>query len=89
VAQHAGLSRRILERRFIAAFGHSPGQEIVGARLRFVKSLLVDTDLPVYRIAEQAGFPHAEYLNATFKQKTGLTPRAYRVQMNATNGPRA
>lgn len=84
VAQQAGLSRRNLERRFCAAFGHSPGQEIIAARMRLVKSLLVETDLPLYRIAEQAGFRHAEYLNRKFKQQTGTTPRTYRLQMQTT-----
>jgi AraC-like DNA-binding protein len=38
-------------------------------------------NLPLYRIAEQTGFTHAEYLNVAFKRETGLTPRGYRQQM--------
>lgn len=89
VAKSAGLSRRELERRFFTAFGHSPGQEIIAARLRTVKSLLVDTALPLYRVAEAAGFTHPEYLNVAFKRQTGMTPRRYREQMRGTARPAA
>ena len=81
VARTAGLSRRELERRFLSAFGHSPGREILNVQIHVVKSLLTETDWPLYRIAEKAGFAHAEYLNVAFKRRTGLTPRGYRVQM--------
>lgn len=81
VARTAGLSRRELERRFLAAFGHSPGQEILAVQMHTVKALLTDTDWPLYRVAEKAGFTHAEYLNVAFKRHTGLTPRRYRLQM--------
>jgi AraC-like DNA-binding protein len=30
---------------------------------------------------EKAGFRHAEYLNVAFKRQTGMTPRAYRLQI--------
>lgn len=81
VARAAGLSRRELERRFLAAFGHAPGQEIMAVQLHAVKTLLTETDWPLYRIAEKAGFTHAEYLNVAFKRQSGMTPRAYRLQM--------
>lgn len=83
VARAVGMSRRELERGFVSAFGHAPGREIIAARLRTVKSLLVDTDLTLYQIAEAAGFRHAEYLNVAFKRQTGMTPGRYREQMRA------
>jgi LacI family transcriptional regulator len=81
IARIAGLSRRDLERRFAAAFGHSPGQEKLAVQLRTVKAMLTETDWPLYRIAEKAGFRHPEYLNVAFKRQTGMTPRGYRLQM--------
>ena len=82
VARAAGLSRRELERRFIAALGHSPGREIATVQIQAVKSLLTETDWPLYRIAEKTGFAHPEYLNVAFKRHTGLTPRGYRLQLS-------
>jgi LacI family transcriptional regulator len=84
VARAAALSRRELERRFRASFGRSPGDEMLRTQLQIVKSLLIETDLPLYRIAERAGFAHAEYLNVAFKRETGVTPRTYRLQMGST-----
>lgn len=81
VAAAAGLSRRVLERRFVAAFGHSPGKEILSVQMQAVKSLLTETDWPLYRIAEKTGFSHTEYMHVAFKRHTGMTPRGYRVQM--------
>jgi LacI family transcriptional regulator len=81
VARAAALSRRELERRFVSAFGHSPGQEKLRVRIEAVKKLLTETDWPLYRIAGEVGFTHPEYLNVAFKRHTGLTPRTYRVQM--------
>ena len=82
VARLAGLSRRELERRFLIALGHSPGREIATVQLQAVKSLLTETDWPLYRIADETGFAHPEYLNVAFKRHTGITPRKYRLQMS-------
>ncbi|MGH7947517.1 MAG: XylR family transcriptional regulator [Opitutaceae bacterium] len=84
VAKAAGLSRRELERRFLSALGHSPGREIATVQMQAVKSLLTETDWPLYRIAEKTGFAHPEYLNVAFKRHTGLTPRGYRLQLSRT-----
>jgi LacI family transcriptional regulator len=81
IAKVAGLSRRDLERRFAAVFGHSPGQEVLAVQLQAVKRMLTDTDWPLYQVAEKAGFRHAEYLNVAFKRQTGMTPRTYRLQL--------
>jgi AraC-like DNA-binding protein len=45
------------------------------------KTLLTETDWPLYRVAEAAGYRHAEYFNAAFKRQTGITPGSYRRQM--------
>ncbi|MDO8542767.1 MAG: XylR family transcriptional regulator [Opitutaceae bacterium] len=81
IAKIAGVSRRDLERRFAAVFGHSPGQEVLAVQLQTVKKLLTETDWPLYRVAEKAGFRHPEYLNVAFKRQTGMTPRSYRLQL--------
>jgi LacI family transcriptional regulator len=72
------LSRRVLEQRFQRLLGRTPREEILNVRLARVKQLLGDTDLPLYLIAERAGFEHAEYLSVVFKRETGKTPRAFR-----------
>jgi len=73
------ISRSTLERRFRASLGHSPHEEIQRARLKRVKVLLRETDWPLARIAEDAGFEHSEYMMVQFKRETGLTPTQWRV----------
>lgn len=72
------LSRRVLEQRFRRLLGHTPHEEILQVRLSRVKQLLVETDLPLYLIAERAGFDHVEYLSVVFRRETGRTPSAFR-----------
>jgi LacI family transcriptional regulator len=69
-----------LQRRFEKALGHTPQAEIHGQRVQRVKQLLTDTDLPLSRIAELAGFRHLESLCRLFRRRTGRTPGAYRKE---------
>jgi LacI family transcriptional regulator len=81
VARAAGMSRRDLERKFRASFGHAPGEALLRTQLKAVKTMLTETNLPLYRIAEKTGFTHPEYLNVVFKREMGMTPRTYRLTM--------
>src|SRR5581483_9436011 len=78
IARGAGLSRRVFERRFAAHFGRAPKAEIQRLRLERVKSLLVETDWPLDRIAEKTGYRHMEYLHVVFTEKFGVTPGKFR-----------
>ncbi len=79
-ARHAGLSRRLFERRFKATVGRSPGQEIVRLKIEAAKERLRTTDQTLQQIAEEIGFTSGIYLSEIFKNKTGLSPGAYRRQ---------
>jgi len=78
VARAAGLSRRVLERRFVNLLGRSPKAEVTRLRIQRAKELLRETDWTLAEIAERTGYKHAEYLHAVFSQQTGMTPGAYR-----------
>lgn len=78
VMKSVSLSRRVLEQRFRKLLGRSPHEEILHLRLGRVRQLLTETDLPLYVIAERAGFEHVEYLSVVFKRETGISPRAFR-----------
>ena len=80
VARQSGVSRRVLERRFLQALGRSPATEIRRVHLERAKSLLVETDLPIPDVAEAAGFGSPEYLAYMFKVETGQTPLRYRKE---------
>jgi LacI family transcriptional regulator len=74
------VSRRSLERRFRAAFGRTPLDEILRVRLQRAQSLLSGTDLPISAIAEQSGFVTNKQLTTTFQKRLKTSPTAYRRQ---------
>ncbi|MCC7475130.1 MAG: DNA-binding transcriptional regulator [Pirellulales bacterium] len=78
VLQHTGLSRSTLDRRFSSVFGKSAREEISRLRLERVKSLLINTDHPLPKIAELAGFEHSEHMGTLFRHTIGETPGEYR-----------
>lgn len=83
VAAQAGVSRRVLERRFMATLGRTPAAHIAKVRLDHVKRLLADTDLPINDIAEDSGFGSPEYMTYVFRTELGTTPLRYRREVRA------
>jgi len=81
VVQHLRLGQRTLERRFRAALGHGICEEIQRARLDLARRLLVETDLPLQALAEQAGYRDVRRLCEVFRAKLGTTPTTYRRRM--------
>lgn len=80
VLREVPTSRRALESRFKKFLERSPHDEIIKVRIRRVKELLYETDLPLYVIAEKTGFEHVEYLSVAFNREEGLWPSAFRAQ---------
>lgn len=78
VARRAGVSRRLLERRFLNALGRSPGNEIRRVHLEQAKQLLAQTNMPISDVADAAGFGSPEYFTDLFHRETGMTPLKYR-----------
>jgi LacI family transcriptional regulator len=78
VAAALGISRRTLERRFVAALGRTILDEITRCHLARARQLLVETDLPCYRIAAESGFGSLKSFNRAFSQKEKLTPLRFR-----------
>lgn len=77
-AAAVGVSRRVLERRFLAALGRSPLAMILHERVERAKKLLTTTDLPVSHIAERCGFQSNERLTVNFRASVGVPPATYR-----------
>jgi LacI family transcriptional regulator len=81
VLEHLCLSRATLERRFAAAIGRSPKDEICRVRLERVKQLLAHTDYVLPQIADLTGFKTAAHLSVVFKRQTGLSPSQFREEI--------
>lgn len=74
------LSRSTLERRFKELMGRTPNAEILRVRLESARRALARTDLPVAKVAVNAGFSSISYFSAAFRRATGLSPVAYRAR---------
>ena len=72
--------RRTMERHFTRAVGRSILEEITRCRLDRAKRLLMETDLPVHRVATSSGFPSIQTFNRTFWRAEGRTATAFRYQ---------
>ncbi|MHB8898476.1 MAG: AraC family transcriptional regulator [Thermoguttaceae bacterium] len=81
ILREISVSRSWLERRFQAALGRSPAEEIRRVRLQRATQLLADTELPVPQVAAASGFASREYLAYALKQATGLTPSEFRLRV--------
>jgi LacI family transcriptional regulator len=78
VAAAAGVSRRVLERRFAAQLRASPADYLRRARLERAKALLEETDRPIPEVALAAGFGSPEYLAQAFRTELKISPLRFR-----------
>jgi len=78
VARAAALSRRALERRFRAELGVSILEQIRKERAGNICRLLVETALPVGRIAEMLGFDDVQHFARYFRVAKNMSPLNYR-----------
>lgn len=78
VARAAGLSRRVLEKRFQKTLRRSALQEIRRVRVEQLCRMLVETNEPIAQIALALGYPGPEHLARYFRLEKQMTPLAFR-----------
>ena len=78
LAEHARMSVRTFTRRFRAETGQSPAQWLIHQRVQLALTLLASTDLPVGRVATEAGFGTSTSLRQHLHTAVGVAPLAYR-----------
>ncbi|MGW2180345.1 GlxA family transcriptional regulator [Streptomyces sp. NPDC001732] len=83
LARHAGMSVRTFSRRFRDEVGMTPGQWLTRQRVEHARHLLEVTDLPVDRIAEEAGLGTGASLRRHMSLTIGVAPLAYRQTFRA------
>ena len=79
LAARSAMSVRTFTRRFRAEAGVAPGEWLLQRRLERARELLEDTDLPVDRVAAQAGLGSAASLRAHLAATLHTSPSAYRA----------
>jgi len=82
-AQAAGLSRRVLEKRFRRILNRSALEEIRRVRTDLIARMLVESTLPVAEIAESLGFNDLQHVARYFRAGKGVSPLAYRKTLGS------
>ncbi|MCT2592651.1 helix-turn-helix domain-containing protein [Streptomyces sp. N2-109] len=72
------MSVRTFTRRFREEVGLTPGRWLSQQRVQRARQLLEETDLPVDRVAAQAGFGTGTSLRQHLQTALGVSPSAYR-----------
>lgn len=78
LAARESMSVRTFTRRFRDETGLSPVQWLTRQRVERARQLLEETDLPVDRVAVDAGFGTAASLRQHLRERLGTSPSAYR-----------
>lgn len=78
LAARAGMSERSFVRHYRRASGQTPARAIEALRVEAARRLLLETGLPIKRIARQCGFGSEETLRRAFVRGVDVTPLEYR-----------
>ena len=81
VARVAGLSVRMLERRFAKAVKISVSEAILNRRLEQAKAMLADPNVSVKSVALSCGFGTSAYFSRVFSKRVGSSPGAFARQL--------
>jgi len=79
-ARVAAMSERNYLRRFKVTLGVTPSEYLLRTRLEMTCRLLLETDLPVDKIARRCGMGNGDRLAKLFRKRFSLSPTAYRNQ---------
>jgi transcriptional regulator GlxA family with amidase domain len=83
LAEHARMSVRTFTRRFRDETGQSPNRWLTRQRIERARHLLEATDLPVDRVAREAGFGTATAMRQHLHATLGVAPSTYRRAFRA------
>lgn len=78
LARRAGMSPGHFTRSFRRVTGLSPKEFLVRTRLSRARHLLRETSLGISEIADRLGYADVFFFSRQFRQKTGVSPSAYR-----------
>jgi transcriptional regulator GlxA family with amidase domain len=83
-AQVASMSERNFLRRFKSEIGMTPSDFLLRARLNMSCRMLVESSLPVDKIARRCGIGSGGQLSKLFRKYLSTTPTDYRLRNQAT-----
>lgn len=80
ISKEFGYNKNYLGNKIKQNTGMSFGELLDRKRLLVAESLLLDTDLPISKIAERLGYRNTSSLFRLFKNKLQITPAEFRTQ---------
>ncbi len=80
LCNRAGYSPSYLKSLFKKAFGITPYQFHLNARIERARRALAGTQVPIRQIASNTGFKSIESFYRAFKRASGVTPAEYRTR---------
>ena len=83
LADQAGMSERSFSRRYLEATGQTPSRAVETLRVEAARSLLLDSQLPVKRVAQRCGFGSEETMRRSFLRLLAATPQEYRARFGS------
>ncbi len=78
LARRFNTNRTTLTEHFRETTGVPVMTYLTRLRIRLATSMLHDTQLPVYEVAERVGYTDLTHFGRTFRKYTGITPSEYR-----------
>jgi LacI family transcriptional regulator len=78
IVKEVPMSRRSLEKRFLEVTGYPVYKYIFKLRIEKLAQKLVSSELSVFEIALEMGFPDSKNISRQFRQVMGCTPVEYR-----------
>ncbi|WP_124099306.1 AraC family transcriptional regulator [Ruminococcus sp. Marseille-P6503] len=80
LAHEVTASRSSFQHMYKKTFGTTPMNDVVTSRIEHAKYLLSSTDYTITYIAQMCGYSSDTHFMRQFKNKTGMTPSAYRIE---------
>jgi transcriptional regulator GlxA family with amidase domain len=85
LASRIGISRRELLRLFRRELNDTPKRVLGQRRLDRARSLILNTTLPMVRVAESVGFSSQSHLTSSYHAQFGITPAQQRREYQAAS----
>lgn len=80
-AKSIGVSRSYFTTSFTEKTGTSPYSFLINERIENAKKYLLKSDLTITQIATKVGFSSIDRFSSIFKEKTGMSPKKYRISI--------
>ncbi len=81
VAEVVGITPEYLSKLFAKEMGTNFSTFLRNFRIRTAKNLLTDDKYKIYEVAEAVGFNDTKYFNKVFKSVVGISPSAFRKEI--------